>query len=79
MTGSIFLFNRLIEDGGKVRQFVSVFAPDLNSARSLLASHLEEGSKTSGPAPEYELVPTFNEWEVSLDAPTIVTSNFSHL
>jgi hypothetical protein len=25
MTGSIFLFNRLIEDGGKVRQFVSVF------------------------------------------------------
>ena len=79
MSGSIFLFSRLIEDHGKVKQVVSVFAPNLASARSLLASHLEEASKTSGIAPEFALNPAFKEWEVALDAPRIVTSNFSHL
>lgn len=79
MTGSIFLFSRVIEDGGSVKQVVSVFAHDLDSARSLLKSHLAEGGKTSGPAPEYALEPSFKEWEVALETPTIVTSNFSHL
>lgn len=79
MTGSMFVFSRLIEDEGKVRQVVSVFAHDLAAARSLLKSHLAEGSDAAGPAPEYALEPTFKEWEVPLDQPTIVTSNFSHL
>ncbi len=79
MTGSIFVFSRVVEDGGNVKQIITVFAPDLDSARSLLANHLDESNKTSGPAPEYEFGPAFKEWHVALDTPMIVTSAFSHL